>query len=355
MASDRSSTLNWRPCPAASSAVSEVSDDDCQLTPAARSGAPPGAAVTARRVAAMEANFEQQLEMVEHRAQMAIATARLEATAEAEKAAQRNLKKQSEEFRAEMAELESQAEHALERSATADQETERNNQLAAQCDAQAHTIQELTAELAELAATRANDQRIQEQELAAKEADWSEMERDFIEKTMALENANRRHAKAEQRLVEAHAELEAMDESVRKLSQAAEYDKGLLDDRLRARLQARIMAVGKVHAQLLVDGQIWASAHFSEAAIDLEGDVGAANQRAQVACTATTEVDVASHSSSQRRNSVGTGASARSPARIPDLETALDLERKEAAEEISHLRKEIKYVLFLLVAYCRFP
>lgn len=333
--------------------MSEVSDDSGSLrvTPSAGSDGPPSAVVTARRVATMEAHFEQQLEMIEHRAQMAIATARLEATAEAEKAAQKNLKQQSEELRAEMAELESQAEYALERSAIAEQEAERNRELVAQCDAQcdaqADTIQRLQAELAELAATRADDQRMHEQELAAKETDWSNMERDFIAKTMALEIAIRQQTKAEQRLVEAHAELEAMDESLRKLSQVDQYDNGLLDDRLRARLQARIVAKGKIHAQLLVDGQIWASAHFSAASIDdIESDLDTANQRAKVAHPATPEVGLLSNSSSQRRNSGNASSSAHSPAQIPDLENALDLERKEAAEQISHLRKEIK---------CAFP
>ena len=296
-------------------------------------------AASARRVAEMEAYFEQQLEMIEHRAQMAIATARLEAAAEADKAAQRKLQEQSDEFRAELAELESQAEHALERSATAEQDAERNSELAARCDAQADTIQRLMAELAEIAATRANDRHMHEQVLAAREAEWSDMERDFIVKTMALDDERRRRTKSEQRLAEAHAELDAMDESLRKLSEANEYENGLFDARLRARLQARIVAVGNVHAQLLVDGQIWASAYFS-ASTDVDSGFDAASQRAKdtvITHTGTAELGSVTAAPSQRRRSTSTSADS----------SLLDLEHNEAKEQIFHLLKKLKYVLDL--------
>ena len=298
--------------------------------------APLSAAATARRVAEMEAHFEQQLEMIEHRAQMAIATARLEAAAEADKAAQRKLQEQSDEFRAELAELESQAEHALERSATAEQDAESNSELATRCDAQADTIQRLTTELAEVTAARANDRHVHAEVLAAKEAEWSDMERDFIVKTMALEDAHRRRTKAEQRLAEAHIELEAMDESLRKLSEANEYDNGLFDDRLRARLQARIVAMGNVQAQLLVDGQIWASAYFS-AATDIDSGFDAASQRSMdtvLTHTGTLELKSTSATPSQRRRSSSTSTSAHN--------FSLDLEHNEATEQSTHLLKKIK-------------
>lgn len=309
---------------------------------------PPSAAATARRVAEMEAHFEQQLEMVEHRAQMAIATARLEATAQAEKDAQKQLQTQSEEFRAEMAQLEALAERAVERSATVEQEAEMNAELVALCDARADTIQQLKTELTDLSETRADDLRKHAQALAAKETEWSNMERDFIEKTMAVENAHRRQTKAEQRLAEAHAELDEMHETLRKQTETDEYDKGLLDDRLRARLQARIVAVGKIHAQLLVDGQLWASAHFSVAPPDMDGGyVDTADQRSQLSwLTQKSSGEVTS--ASQRRDGSSVETPAHSLAHIPDLENELDLERKEAAEQISKLHKQVRYVLALL-------
>lgn len=356
MASDRSSSARdrplWRACSAAESTQPQPADTShspalaTAAVPSALSApsAPsaPSATATARRVAEMQVHFEQQLEMVEHRAQMAIATARLDATAEAEKTTERKLQAQSEEFRAEMAELEAQAECALERSATTEHITEKNHELGALCEAQAQTIQRLQAELAELAELRADDRRTHERMLAAKEAEWSDMEHDFIEKTMAVENATRRRTKAEQQLTEAHAELEAMHDSLHKL-RADEYDKGLLDDRLRARLQARIEAMGKVHAQLLVDGQLWASAHFSAALADIDSDRGvAANQRAcgtQLTKGDTPEVE--SSSRQERRN----GSSAiDSLTQRPDLERELGLERTEVAGQISFLRQQVRYL-----------
>jgi DNA repair exonuclease SbcCD ATPase subunit len=334
----------------------DTRDDSGSSSPAlAATGlAPPSAAVTARRVADMEAQFEQQLELVEHRAQMAIATARLEAAAEAEAAGQRQLHAQGDEFRAELAELEAQAERALTRSTSTEQEAERAKELDVLCGFQADTIERLQSEVAELTEARADEQRTHERVLAAKEAEWETMEHDFIDKIMAVESANRRQKKLEgalqeeqQRLEDAHAELETMQESLETLSRAAsqqqeeedEYDKGLLDDRLRAQLQARIVAVGKVHAQLFVDGTLWASAHFTAASMDTDSDLG--DDQHQLT-GATPPGGSGSPSPSRRRSS--TAAAAAALQRTPDIERELDLERSNTAEHMRDLREQAQYV-----------
>ena len=302
--------------------------------------AAPSAAATAQRIAAVEAQFQKQVELVERRAAIAVATARREAREAAEAAGQRALEAQEQDFRKELAELEAQAERALTRSASTEHELDRLRELDELCGAQADTIQRLQGELAELGEAAKSERRSHERVLAAKAKEWEVMEKDFMAKIMAVDTANRRGKKLagaleleQQRLQEAEHELETVQESLETLSRAAsvqeEDHKGLLDDRLRAQLQARIVATGRVHAQLLVDGQLWASANFTAASMD--GDL----QDQDIEMQPTPVPPLPSSSGSPPRPAARRRVE-------QDLERELELERSLASEEIQDLREEVR-------------
>ena len=263
-----------------------------------------------RRVAEMERQFSGQLEAIERQAEDAVVAARLEAQAQAEAEAADRLAAVEAAFSAQLAELEAQAQGALSRSkeqsaaaaeaARAAAEAavaERVQALDEQCAAQLELIDRQASELLERQASQRGDmahelerrthqhraelealQAAHERELGQREAEWEQMERDFSEKITAEERAHRREKKLEGQLHEAQEELTSMHESIESLTRASEQqpsprapaaDPGpqLLNPMLRKQLQARVVAVGFAHAQLLVDGELWASANFTAASM----------------------------------------------------------------------------------------